>query len=116
MYGELGRFPNSINIKVRMNSFRCKLILTQGDKLSSHTFCLLRNYSWCNFIKSILNECGLSYIWQTGQPVNTPGLQKVVFNTLHDQFKQCGKAICLTPQKALIIENFMLHLVLKAIY
>ena len=90
VYGELGRFPILINIKVRMISFWCKLITTQGDKLSSLTFCLLRNYNnqWCNFIQSILNECGLSYIWQTGQSVNTPWLKKIVFNTLYDQFKQ----------------------------
>ena len=118
VYGELGRFPISVNIKVRMISFWCKLIKTQGDKLSSHTFCLLRNYNnqWYNFIKSILNECGLSYIWQTGQSVNTPWLKKLFLTLCMISLNNCGIAICLTPQKELIIEYLRLLSVLKAIY
>jgi hypothetical protein len=42
IYGELGRYPLSINIKVRMISFWCKLVNSQGDKLSSTLFGVLK--------------------------------------------------------------------------
>ena len=71
IYGELGRYPIAINIKVRMINFWCKLHNSQGNKLSSKLFYALTHYNntWCNFIKSILNESGLSYIWQSEQSV-----------------------------------------------
>ena len=77
IYGELGRYPLSINIKVRMISFWCKLVNSQGDKLSSTLFGVLRKYNntWCNFIKSILNDCGLLHIWQTMNPMNSSSIK-----------------------------------------
>ena len=126
VYGELGRFPILINIKVWIISFWCKLIAIQSDKLSSQIFFLLRNYNspWCNFIKSISNECGLSYIWQTGQPLitRTPWLKKVVFNTLYDQFKQLWYCDVFNPSKGIInrifktsfsLESYLLNLPFK---
>ena len=90
IYDELGRYPIAINIKVRMINFWCKLHNSQGNKLSSKLFYVLIHYNntWCNFIKSILNECGLSYIWQSEQPVNATWLKKSIFKTLYDQFIQ----------------------------
>jgi hypothetical protein len=90
IYGELGRYPIAINIKVRMIKFWCKLHTSQGNKLSSKLFYSLTHYNntWSNFIKSILNECGLSYIWQSKQSVNVTWLKKLVFKALYDQFIQ----------------------------
>lgn len=66
VYGELGRYPLIINIKVRMISFWGKLINSQNSKLSSKLFHVLKNYKnpWCESIKNILDDCGLSYLWQ----------------------------------------------------
>ena len=73
VYGELGRYPICINIKVRMIKFWCKLIMGKQSKLSHIHVCykLLTNNNflrdgfslWIKNIQDILNKSGLSYIW-----------------------------------------------------
>lgn len=89
VYGELGRYPLVINIKVRMISFWGKLINSQNSKLSSKLFHVLKNYKnpWCESVKNILDDCGLSYIWQENS-INIPWLKMKVRNILLDQFNQ----------------------------
>ena len=90
VYGELGRYPITINVKVRMISFWAKLQNSQGKKISSKLYYVMRNYNspWFNYIKKILNDCGLSYIWHNTQPLNVIWLKNKVFHILYDQFKQ----------------------------
>jgi hypothetical protein len=90
IYGELGRCPLSINIKVRIISFWCKLVNSHGDKLSPTLFDVLRKYNntWCNVIKSILNDCGLPHVWRTMNPMNLSSIKKKVFEILYNQFQQ----------------------------
>ena len=69
--GELGRYPISIDIKVRMIKFWCKLIIGKQSKLSHICYKLLYNKKclrdgfslWKKNIQDILNKSGLSYIW-----------------------------------------------------
>ena len=69
--GELGRYPISIDIKVRMIKFWCKLIIGKQSKLSHICYTLLYNKKclrdgfslWIKNIQDILNKSGLSYIW-----------------------------------------------------
>ena len=69
--GELGRYPISIDIKVRMIKFWCKLIIGKQSKLSHICYklrynkkCLRDGFSlWIKNIQDILNKSGLSYIW-----------------------------------------------------
>ena len=71
VYGELGRYPISIDIKVRMIKFWCKLIMGKQSKLSHICYKLLYNNNflkdgfslWIKNIQDILNKSGLSYIW-----------------------------------------------------
>ena len=57
-YGELGRHPISINIKVRMISFWSKLVNSYGLKMSSKLYHVLRNlHSPCiKYVHNILDE------------------------------------------------------------
>ena len=89
VYGELGRYPLIINVKVRMISFLGKLLNFQNSKLSAKLLYVLRNYKnpWCTFVKSILNEYGLSSVWQESS-INIPWLKSKVYKILSDQFKQ----------------------------
>ena len=72
IYGELGRFPLSISIKVRMIKFWCKIVTGKRLKFSSLFYNLLYIYytnygfesKWLLCIKQILDDCGLSFIWQ----------------------------------------------------
>ena len=124
IYGELGRYPISINIKVRMISFWCKLVNSQGDKLSSTLFGVLRKYNnkWCNYIKSILNDCGLPYIWQTMNPMNPSSIKKAVFEILYNQFHHSWYSDMNNSSKGLnyrifktsfCLENYLLSLPYK---
>ena len=65
VYGELGRFPLEIIIKIRMASFWINMIY--GDKLNSCMYKLLfrlkqngvHTSKWLNFIESIFNDTGM---------------------------------------------------------
>ena len=48
VYGELGRYPNSIDIKVRMITFWCNIIMGKHSKLSHICYALFYNN---NFIR-----------------------------------------------------------------
>ena len=71
VYGELGRYPLEIDIKVRMISYWCKLIRGKQSKLSTIAYKLLyikklkncKISAWINHIHKILNDSGMSYIW-----------------------------------------------------
>ena len=102
VYGELGRYPLIINVKVRMISFWGKLLNFQNSILSSKLLYVLRNYKnpWCQFVQSILNECGLSSVWQENS-INIPWLKSKVYNILLDQFKQSWYSDMQTSPKGL---------------
>jgi hypothetical protein len=64
LYGELGRYPLNITVKLKILSF--------WSKLSSLIYRLLysktrgnNTFSWINFVKSILDDChsGYSNVW-----------------------------------------------------
>ena len=65
LYGELGRYPLNITVKLNILSFWSKLIDGKQSKLSSLIYRLLyfkthgnNTFSWINFVKSILDDCG----------------------------------------------------------
>ena len=98
VYGELGRYPISIDIKVRMIKFWCKLIMGKQSKFSHIHVCykLLTNNNflrdgfslWIKNIQNILNKNGLSYIWLYQNCISEKWLSNVVKMNLIDQFKQ----------------------------
>lgn len=95
VYGELGRFPLDINIKLRMVSFYSRMMKNE-NKLSSIMFKLLLNlhqngtcYSkWIAYVKSIFDECGLSYVFMNQQYIDISLYKPIIKQTLRDQFIQ----------------------------
>ena len=89
VYGELGRYPLIINIKVRIISFWGRLVNSQCSILSAKFLCVLNNYKipWIEYVQKILNECGLNYVWHE-KYINIPWLKSKVHTILLDQFKQ----------------------------
>ena len=68
VYGELGRYPLSINIKVRMVTFWGKLVCSQAPKLSLslYNIAFKTNLRWAQYIKSIFDEwCIVIYMGNT---------------------------------------------------
>jgi hypothetical protein len=73
VYGELGRYPIYIDIKIRTLCCWARLIVGKQTKYSNiwYKLCCQLNenhnmhLSWILFVKQIFNECGFSNIWET---------------------------------------------------
>jgi hypothetical protein len=90
VYGELGRFPLLINIKVCMITFWAKLVNPESTNISCILYNLVKNshLPWLSCIRSILNECGLTYIWDNQNFYNIKWLRNKVIRVLQDQYIQ----------------------------
>ena len=96
IYGELGRFPISLTVKMRMIKFWCRLVNGEEEKISSILYKLLfvyfENYGfeskWLKFVKSIFDNCGLSNVWRSQSHFSTEWIENCVELRLKDQFKQ----------------------------
>ena len=69
IYGELGKYPIAVKIKMRMLKYIIKLMEGEGNKLSEIIFTVMMKddeegitYKMINGIKSILNNTGLTYL------------------------------------------------------
>ena len=95
VYGELGRFPLKTIIKQRMVLFWNSL-LSNDNKLSSIMYRLMlklhdvqpQKFKWISFVKYILDDCGLSFIWNDQIPMIRVLLKSLVRQKLNDQFIQ----------------------------
>ena len=70
VYGELGRFPLGIYnyVKLRIINYWAILLTGKQEKTAEilYIFSTLNNRTnipWLKSVKSILDECGLSYVW-----------------------------------------------------
>jgi hypothetical protein len=97
VYGELGREPLLITMKLRTVTFWCRLLTGDQDKLSARMYKLLYAldcdgiYSspWITFVKDLLNDTGLSYVWlNQGFAGEIESFKKIVKTRLHDQYIQ----------------------------
>jgi len=72
LYGDLGRVPLSIRIKKRVIGYWYDMI-NSDNKLSSILYRLILQdnvhtghcYEWLKFVKTIFNDGGITYIWQS---------------------------------------------------
>ena len=95
VYGELGRYPLSISVKIRMITFWANVINCNTSKLTGILYLLAsRNHNinsirspWISFIKGILDECHLCNIYSCTQ-VNVLWLKHTVKRILCDQYLQ----------------------------
>ena len=96
VYGELGRYPLSITIKKRMISYWVRIYMGKESKLSRSMLDGLtqlqssRSFSpkWTSCIQNILDDCGLSNVWNSPTPICGEWLVKAVERSLKDQFLQ----------------------------
>jgi hypothetical protein len=94
-YGELGRTPIDICIKLRIVNIWNRLISNE-KKLGCILYKIMFNLSiidnvqfkWLHLIKSIFERTGLNYLWNQQQPVHSVQLKFIVEQNLTDQFIQ----------------------------
>jgi hypothetical protein len=109
VYGELGRYPIDIDIKVRTISYWARLLGGKQAKFSNVCYRLSRNLNengdtnlnWVYFMRTILNECGFTYIWETENVNNKEWLKCVVKQRLLDHFVQNWQISLSDSSKAL---------------
>ena len=126
VYGESGRYPLYIQIKLRMLNFWKKL-LENPDKLCGILYRLMLNlhgtqnydFKWIDCIKSTFDSIGLSYIWDGQYILHKDDIKGLVKQKLLDIFFQnwysdMGKSsrgefyLCLKQEFG--IEKYLLNL------
>jgi len=97
VYGELGRYPLKISIEVRMINFWARLLqLSDKQKLCQTMYMMLpkeqnaqsNKFKWLQYVRNILNKCGLSYIWNDQWTPGIKWLTDKVKQILMDQYTQ----------------------------
>ena len=97
VYGELGTYPISVTIKVRLVSYWLNIVSADENKISKLMYNLMYNMhqndayqsDWLNCVRNILEVNGFGYIW-VGQRQNIDGMyiKELLKNTLQAQFVQ----------------------------
>jgi hypothetical protein len=113
LYGELGRYPISINIKCKMISYWNRLITGKQSKIShliyQHMLSYANpNFKWLNHIKEILTSAGRSDIWQNQANITHTNIHLYIKQTLIDQFKQTWHDELQNSNKGRIYSGFKL--------
>ena len=106
IYGELGRYPLEISIKMRIINYWTKLVSGKPEKLPVilYYFAVLKHnidVPWVNNVKQIFDSCGLSYIWNTHCFTNSSWLYFSTKQKLIDQFRQNWHDTLQTSPKSL---------------
>ena len=114
VYGELGVYPMSLYIKLRMINFWVKIQENQEYKLSSILYIALYkklagnmnyNFLWMKFIYNVLNDCGYSQYW-LNVDVSAKCVYTFIKQRLCDQFLQHWYSDINTSPKALCYRLF----------
>lgn len=95
VYGELGRYPLELNIKLRMLNFWNQLLINE-DKLSNILYRLMANlhrngqmrFKWFDHIKQIFNDIGYTYVFDNEFQMNTSFYKYEIKQRLRDLFIQ----------------------------
>ena len=96
VYGETGAYPIYISVYKRMLGFWGRVLNGKSSKLSYIIYdCMLKLYNegiyewpWMVFLRKLLNDSGLSYVWDNHQEVNFSWLKNAVERNLKDQWIQ----------------------------
>ena len=114
VYGEFGRFPIAIQIKIRMIKFWAKILTGKNTKISYKLYLLLlylhKNniYSckWILFIEKILQDVDLNYIWLSNVVTNINWLCMEVQNRLQMQYIQEWNSVVHNSPKCINYRTF----------
>jgi hypothetical protein len=96
IYGELGIYPMSVYIELRMINFWSKMVNGKDSKIANilYIYMFLKNSQnqyksdWLKCIKNILDRCGYSNVWISQGNVNPKWLSVSLKQKIFDQFQQ----------------------------
>ena len=93
IYAESGRYPLEITVKCRMIGYWNSLLINSKSKISYRIYQYMLNIpnfnsNWINYIKDILNSCGMTDIWLNQNNITCKNIKKLVKQSLLDQYLQ----------------------------
>ena len=115
VYGEFGRYPLEILVKVRMVKYWCKLVRGKYSKISNRLYKLLyylhKNNiylsKWTSAIESILQNVGLNFVWLNNNDIlDINWVCREVRLRLECQFVQKWKSDVFNSPKCFIYRIF----------
>ena len=100
VYGDIGRFKLEVAIYKRMIGFWLRIVNSKESKLSNIFYRLLRklyedneyNSCWIHKIKTILDSCGMSNVWENPDNFNNSWIIASVEMKLKDMERQMWHA------------------------
>ena len=114
IYGDLGRFPIEIDMKIKIVSFWVSIFLEKETQLSYLSYKHLYTLSieenvhlvWMKYLKELFGETGNSSIWINQDIPNYNWLISSIKLRLHDQINQNWYSLIENTQKALNYKIF----------
>ena len=113
LYGETGVQPLIYTIKHRILNFWAKLVNGKSNKISCLLYRILLNdncinieHSWMKNVENILNELGLSYVWQSQNVMNMKWFSEAVKQRLSDHARQSWLSTVNDSPKCIIYRCF----------
>ena len=105
VYAELGRYPITVSVKLRMINFWSRLLNGKESKICAVLYKLVFLYyndygintKWISYIKNIFDNCGMSNIWNA--QFADKWVLKCIEQKLKDQFQQeCFAFVAESPK------------------
>ena len=99
VYGELGRFPIWIESKIRAVKYWLKIMKMEDTRIPKLAFYRECNenkptHNWSKDVKSLLEQTGFAYVWETGNLINERAFINEFRQRLRDNFIQSWSAKC----------------------
>ena len=95
-YGEVGKFPLRVTVDKYIISYWLRILNKKQSTLTFIVYQIMLNLhinnvykaKWIRTIKSILDNCGLSYIWDNQEVVDIQQCKKIIHQQIEDQALQ----------------------------
>ena len=110
VYGEIGRFPLVIDIKIRITSFWIWLKNSKQSKMPAVLYKLCRklydryndnSFIWLQYVKKLFGETGFSYVWENEINFDIQNLKCTLKQRLQEQYIQNWYATLFESSKAI---------------
>ena len=122
VYGELGCYPVSLSIKIRMVGYWLKLCSAEDNKISKRLYNLLYHFhetnvydsEWLTHIRDIIQVIGLGHIWQSqGMHYNHGAIKEDVKYRLQCEFVQEWHGLVEDSGKCTLYKNIKTKFMLE---
>ena len=125
VYGELGSYPVSLTIKIRLIGFWLKLISSPDYRISKQMYNLIyrmhqnntHQSAWLNCIRQILEQNGFGYVWlDQGLNMDHMYVKERLYSCLQDQFVQEWTGIVDAGRKCTLYKHIKTDINLEHTY